>query len=142
MNQLDHVHRTQVHHQSCLLCGDENPLSLKLQFQRLKNGEVSTTFTGTPTLQGYQGILHGGVISALLDSAMTHCLFNQGIEAVTAEMKVRYLHEIPCDAELTLTASLISHRRGLYQVQAEVRMEEKPMAKSEGKFIIRRANLA
>ncbi|WP_051252369.1 PaaI family thioesterase [Ferrimonas kyonanensis] len=138
MNPLDRLDRTRVHHQFCVLCGDQNPLSLGLQFRAGENTEISTSFKGKSALQGYHGILHGGVIGALLDSAMTHCLFNQGIEAVTAEMKVRYLHEIPCDAELKLIARLVTQRKGLYRVQAEIRMAGKPMARSEGKFVIRR----
>jgi uncharacterized protein (TIGR00369 family) len=73
------------------MCGENNLFSLRLKFKPAPDGAVSTTFTGNSRLQGYDGIMHGGVISALLDSAMTNCLFQKGIEAVTAELRVRFV---------------------------------------------------
>lgn len=41
---------------------------------------------------------------ALLDAAMTHCLFRQGIEAVTASLKVRFVEPIPHATPLNIRA--------------------------------------
>jgi acyl-coenzyme A thioesterase PaaI-like protein len=35
-------------------------------------------------------MLHGGVISSILDGTMTNCLFAHGTVAVTAELRVRF----------------------------------------------------
>ena len=84
-------------HANCLLCGNRNPLSLGLSFHPGDCGDINATFQAHPRLQGYQGILHGGVSSALLDAAMTHCLFHQSIEAVTGDLHVRFLKSVPCN---------------------------------------------
>ena len=65
-------------HRACLLCGDTNPWSLGLAFEPDGEGGVRTTFEPHERLQGYDGLLHGGVAAALLDSAMTHCLIPPG----------------------------------------------------------------
>jgi len=52
-------------HDYCLLCGDKNPWSQQLSFTATDDGGVHATFQGRPELQGYDGILHGGVICAL-----------------------------------------------------------------------------
>ena len=81
-----------------MLCGDHNPLSLRLDFRPDAEGGVRADLQGGARLQGYDGILHGGVVAALLDAAMTHCLFHHGVVGLTAELRVRYLKPVPCDA--------------------------------------------
>jgi len=124
-------------HPHCLLCGDKNPWSLQLRFQANDDGDVIAQFKGRYVLQGYNGILHGGVIASLLDSAMTNCLFQQGINAVTGELNVRYRHSVPCDAELELRARVVSEKRPLFLVESELLMGSKIMAKATAKFMER-----
>ena len=101
------------------MCGENNLLSLKLRFEPVKNGEVFTTFQGNSRLQGYDGIMHGGVISALLDSAMTNCLFAHGHAAVTAELKVRFRHPVSTERPARVRAWIASSLRPLHELAAE-----------------------
>ena len=123
------------HHENCVMCGTENPHSLKLKFSSDNEGNVYTKFLGNPFLQGYPGILHGGVIGSLLDSAMTNCLFNKEIEAVTGELTIKFHQSIPCDARLDIKASIKSELNPLYIVQAIIQYKGKLMASSEAKFM-------
>jgi acyl-coenzyme A thioesterase PaaI-like protein len=129
---------TRFGHDNCIMCGKDNPLSLKLCFQKAEDGSVSTLFSSTPSLQGYKGIMHGGIIAALLDCAMTHCLFHHGVEAVTADLQVRYPHAIPCDAELVLRAVILSNKPPLYLLRAEATQHGRVMAWSKAKFLMLR----
>ena len=124
-------------HSRCLLCGESNPASLKLAFTLAQDGSVKARFECKPGLQGYDGILHGGVTASLLDAAMTHCLFHHGIKALTADLHVRYTHAIACDARLDLWAAITSRRPPLYQLRAEVSEEGRLMAWAEAKFLLR-----
>jgi len=128
-------------HLNCLLCGKDNPWSFGVKFYGQENGSVTGQFQSHANLQGYDGILHGGVITALLDAAMTHSLFHQGIEAVTGDMRIRFLHPIPCEALLDLKGHVVSERSRLYVVQAEIHLKERLMAKGEAKFMARVAPL-
>lgn len=127
-------------HSHCLLCGDQNPWSLKLAFESGQDGSVRAGFKAHPRLQGYQGVLHGGVIAALLDAAMTHCLFHHGIEAYTADLHVRYAHAIPCNARLSVWAAMVTNKAPLYRLRAEVSHNDCLMAWGDAKFLIRRGN--
>ena len=56
-------------HQSCVICGEkksDRELGTHL-YCREDEGVVSTTFTPTRVVQGYQGVMHGGMICSLLD---------------------------------------------------------------------------
>ena len=123
------------HHSNCLLCGLYNPWSLGVNFYAVDNDCICGEFQAHSKLQGYDGMLHGGVIAALLDAAMTHSLFHKGIEAVTGDLKVRFLHPILCDSLLKLKACVFSERSRLYVVKAEIFHERRIMAKAEAKFM-------
>ncbi|MBF0198208.1 MAG: PaaI family thioesterase [Planctomycetes bacterium] len=123
-------------HNHCCICGELNPRSLGLSFKELKPGFVSAKFSAFKELQGYEGMLHGGVISSLLDAAMTHCLFAAGIKAVTGDLHVRFLAPVPHEAELDLLAYMSSSLSPLFYLKSEIRVENKLVAKAEGKFML------
>ncbi len=60
-------------------------------------GVLHGHFHGSQQHQGYHGMVHGGVIAALADTAMTHCLFGHDICAFTAELLVRYRRPLETD---------------------------------------------
>ena len=124
-------------HEHCLLCGGLHPNSWGLRFTPDKNGEVSANFVAGNDLQGYDDMVHGGVICSLLDAAMTHCLFHQSIQAVTGDLHVRFLHPVVCGTLLELRARLVFACPPLYQLQAELRCDGQVMARAEGKFMRR-----
>jgi len=124
-------------HAHCLLCGERNPRSLGLQFRAGDSGIVRSRFEGNLELQGYDNTLHGGVIAALLDAAMTHCLFHHSIQALTGDLHVRYLHPVPSDAALDISARIEYSKASLYRMQAEIRVSGRVMAVAEGKFMRR-----
>ena len=73
----------------CFVCGEKNPSGLHLKFS-LHDGKVTTEFVPEKIHQGYKDIVHGGIISALLDEAMVKAAFMQGMPAVTAEITIRF----------------------------------------------------
>jgi len=121
-------------HQYCLLCGEDNPHSLGLRFTAQEDA-VTAHCQLEPRLQGYGGLLHGGIISSLLDAAMTHCLFHQGIQALTGELTVRFLAPVPIDAGVELSARLLSQRRGILQLEATLSIGSKIHARANAKFL-------
>lgn len=122
-------------HDNCLLCGKDNPYSLGLSFQTRADGSVETAFQGNGFLQGYKGILHGGVISSLLDCAMTNCLFSRNIRAMTGELIVRFRHPVAVDSLIGLRAWVLSSSPPLYRMRAELFKEDRVLAWAKAKFI-------
>ncbi len=125
-------------HRFCLMCGQENPLSFGLKFKKNDDGAVSTTFTGNCNLQGYTGVMHGGVLSALLDTAMAQCLLHQNIEAVTGELNVRYLEQVACDGTLDIKAWIDSSLPPLYHLKSQIRIGNKIVCKGKARFMQRK----
>jgi uncharacterized protein (TIGR00369 family) len=122
-------------HAHCVVCGQIWACGLGLRFVRLDDGSVEAAFACGEAHQGYDGILHGGIASALLDGAMTNCLFSYGVVAVTAEMSVRFHHPIEVGEALTVRARLLQRHRSLYVVRAEVARDRQVKASATGKFM-------
>ncbi len=125
-------------HQNCIICGSLNPNSLGLFFEMDSELSVIGYFKGKSGLQGYDDILHGGVISSLLDSAMVHCLSKLGIVGVTAELNVRFVDEIPIDRDLTIKAIMVENRGLIYKLISEIFLDGKIVARGRAKFVERR----
>ena len=125
----------QAAHPLCAVCGRAGECGLGLRFRLCEDGAVEAGFACPQRLQGYRGILHGGVTSALLDGAMTNCLFARGIAAVTAEMTVRFRHPIQLDQPLVVRASVTRCQPPLYIVTAQVMQTGQLMTTATGKFM-------
>ena len=69
-------------HARCVLCGSENPLGFRLRFQVREDRSVQVSFQCNELFQSYPGIIHGGVVAALLDAAMTCSGAREPSEAV------------------------------------------------------------
>ncbi|WP_282597464.1 ferritin-like domain-containing protein [Dickeya oryzae] len=83
-------------------------------FSEHPDGSVCADYTADHRHQGYTGLLHGGMTSTLLDAAMTHCLFMQGVQALTAELTVRFISPVCTGDKLMVCARLLGQRRGIY----------------------------
>lgn len=122
-------------HASCMVCGHLNSLGIKSH--ACTEESVSAHFEPDCTCQGYMGIMHGGMISTLLDAAMTHCLFQQGVEAVTASLDIRFIEPVPCNDSLRIDARLISQRHHIYYLDAELSVAGRALARASARFIPR-----
>jgi acyl-coenzyme A thioesterase PaaI-like protein len=122
-------------HPRCVVCSPANPLGLGQAFALQSDGSVESTFAGGEVWESYPGLLHGGVTAALLDGAMTNCLFAHGVEAVTAELRVRYRHPVAACGEMTTRASLVESHGRLHLLRAELRQAGQVKATALGKFL-------
>ncbi len=121
-------------HPCCLLCGTRHPQGLGLDFSVLPDGTVRAVFAGADRFEGYPDTLHGGILAALLDSAMTNCLFARGVVAVTARLHVRYLHPGRLQSSMEIEATLEGSRRSLHDLSARVRQDGKLVATATATF--------
>lgn len=103
----------------CFACGKDNPYGLHLTFTE-EGEDYVCRWTPCAHHQGWSRILHGGLVSTLLDETMTWRLVSRGINVVTAEMTVRLKTPTPLDCELTIRARMTSQRRRFYEVESEI----------------------
>ena len=122
-------------HSNCVVCDPANKRGLGLEFAVLEEGGVEAEFSCNRLFEGYPNFLHGGVVSSLLDGAMTNCIFSRGLVAFTAELNVRFLQPVATDTPATVRAWIDSYSRPLHVVKAEVRQDRRVKACAVGKFM-------
>lgn len=128
-----------THHGGCIVCGSRNRQGLKLSFQTCPDGSIEGRFPCRRLFQGYNGLLHGGVISAVLDSAMTNCLFAHGIIAVTGELTVRFLKPVLLADEALVQAKIKASLPPLHRMEASMSQKGRIVARATARFMERAA---
>ncbi len=132
----------------CFVCGPNNPMGLHLEFWE-EGDRYHTRFTPQPHHTGYGGILHGGLLTAVLDEVMGRFLWAQGIRAATAQMEVRWRRSarigeplecvgwveetrgrrIRCAAEArTASGDLVARASGAFMVMSEATLQAEEKA--------------
>lgn len=122
-------------HSHCVLCGAEHPQGLRLVFSTHADGHVEATFPCERLYQGYTGYLHGGVIAALLDGAMTNCLFAHGKAALTGELNIRFRKPVATSHPATVIAQIAKSLPPLFHMEATVCQNDQLMARATAKFM-------
>src|SRR5256712_11745023 len=103
----------------CFVCGQDNPIGLKLKFSRVGEG-VQADFTPSDLHAGYEGLVHGGILAALIDDAMANIWFARGQEAVTAKIEIRFRQEAKPGDRLLVSAEPAGSKGGLRIARATV----------------------
>lgn len=125
-------------HSRCVACGSPTGAAARLRFVVCEDGGVEGWFPPSPLHQGYDGILHGGVIATLLDAAMTNCLFAHGCSGVTADLHVRFRHPVVANLPSLVRARVERSLPPLFVLKAELFQTGRCHTTAVGKFMDRR----
>jgi len=104
----------------CFVCGEKNPNGLNLTFS-FREGKVVTEFILHKTYQGYKDIVHGGIISTLLDESMVKAALLQGIPVVTAEITVRFKNPLMVGEKAIVEAHITETNRKIIDTSATIK---------------------
>ena len=120
----------------CFACGSDNPIGLGLQFEFSGENKVKAEFIPGEVHQGFDGIMHGGLVSTLLDEAMAKVINMKGIRGVTAEMKTRFKHPVKIGINLVVSGILKDRYKKIIYTEAELKdTSGKLYARAEAKFM-------
>ncbi len=120
----------------CYVCGKMNPAGLAVDFEIDKDARsIRARFVPADIHQGFEGIVHGGILSALLDEAMAKLAFSLGISAVTAEMTIRFKSPAAPGDELTVSGRLTEETGKLIHADAKVERGVVVIAEAKGKLL-------
>jgi len=116
------------------VCSFGNGNGLHLEFDATDDGSVTATFQCDEAFEGYPGMLHGGVISLILDGAMGNCMFARGRATVTVEMTTKFRHPVVTGQQATVSARITRASHPLYLLEAEVIQDGKVKVAAKGKY--------
>ena len=123
----------------CFGCGTENPIGLHLHFERIGDA-AEANFSPIPEHQGWDGIVHGGILLTVRDETLAYAaLFTAGI-AVTAELKARLRRPAPLNETYRLRGEVTRQRLPLIEARATITdARGQLIAEASGKFMLTRA---
>jgi len=122
----------------CFVCGSRNPYGLKLNFQHDEGtGEIISKAVFPKHFQGWENVLHGGLISTVLDETMVKTVAHLGLKCVTAELNIRFKKPAMLDKEFTVKAKITENRKRLISAQSSiVDSDNVTVASATGKFVV------
>ncbi len=110
------------HH--CFGCGQLNEHGLRLELIPDPDGYgVFASFVPPARTEGYTGMVHGGIITTVLDEVMAWSLARHGIWAVTAQLTTRYRSPVELGQATTAIGFLTRDRGRVIEMRGEIRRD-------------------
>lgn len=130
MNVLPHTH-------SCFVCGESNSIGMNLRFET--DGQiVQTRFKPRAEHVGFKEVVHGGIITTLLDEIMVWaCAVRTKRFAYCAELTARFVAPLRPGEEVMAVGELVANRRDrIFEAKAEIKDSAgKLLANATGKYL-------
>jgi acyl-coenzyme A thioesterase PaaI-like protein len=110
---------------NCFVCGENNPRGLKVKFDvDPEKQAIRARFTFEPTYQGWDGVVHGGLICTLLDEAMANLVYHLEFNAIAASLEVRFKHPTPILQPLIVSGEITEVHKKLVKAKATLATED------------------
>lgn len=121
-------------HPHCVVCWDRHPFGLQVDYRVTGEHSVEGMFGCGKFYEGYENVLHGGIVSSLLDGAMASCLLAKGLEAYTVELKIRYRKAVETGVPATIRGQWLRSAGPIHLLHATIEQKGKVCASARAKF--------
>ena len=118
---------------NCFVCGKDNPVGLKMVFSYPEN-TARADFRLPVHFEGYDQIIHGGIVAAILDEAMAKVILHNNIKAVTVTITIDYKKPLNPDTDYRVTGTILDIKRKIIETAAEITGQDGVYARAEAKF--------
>lgn len=96
---------------------------------------VRGSFHADAWQQGWELVIHGGILATVLDEAMAYVLYYAGFQAVTARFEVRYRRPAQAGDDLMVEARMVKDGRKVSDVEAVLLRGSEVLAEASGRFM-------
>ena len=114
----------------CFVCGRRNPHGLYMTFYDNGRDEVSSNYTVPDEYQSYPGIVHGGVIAAMLDEVVARVAMIEDHHhfMLSVKLEVKYRLPVPTETPLKILGRIIRLRGRLGKAVGEIYLPDGKVA--------------
>jgi beta-phosphoglucomutase family hydrolase len=118
----------------CFACSQENPIGLKLK--PVHDGEkVTAEFTAGKFHQGWNDVVHGGILYTLLDEVTAYAMLCHGIElGVTAKSEIRFKQVAPINEPIQASAWVTKLTKRLVETKGVLTLKDNTVI-ADGNFL-------
>ena len=105
----------------CFVCGKDNPKGFKIQVRYLEAEMAAETELSLPKeFQGWADVIHGGILSTMLDELMAHAVWHFAGPGVTLSMEVRFHAPLKPDEPILVRGVLHTPNGSRRQAAGEI----------------------
>ena len=124
----------------CFICGMENPVGLHLHIYETGPGVVETTYIAPEHFQGYPGVLHGGIVGAIIDEISGRALMGGDPMnprfMFTARLEVKYRKNVPIGRPLKIIGKAVKSKSRSAEAWAGIYEAETGELLAEGSTLL------
>jgi acyl-coenzyme A thioesterase PaaI-like protein len=103
---------------ACIVCGPNHPHGLRIRYELAGDRSVAANWTPTPEWEGLRGVVHGGIISTVLDEAMAKAVAANECKALTGELRVRFRHQVQAGEKCQIKGWVVKRTKRLIETEA------------------------
>ena len=108
----------------CFACGEANPIGLKLE-PTYDGEKVSAEFTGREIHQGWDNMIHGGILYTLFDEVSAYAMLCNGFDlGVTAKSELRFKQVAPIKQPIKISAWVSRVTRRLVETKGVLSLKD------------------
>lgn len=125
-----------VDNKLCFVCGEKNEAGLKLKLRvDAGRGESASEVRFAERFQGWEGVVHGGLLATVLDEALVYAAGAKGFKTVTGEITVRFVKPARTGVEYKLKGRALEDKGRMILAESELTDGEGAVvAKASGKL--------
>lgn len=130
---------TALDNQYCFVCGRNNPRGLKIKVKYFPEEMAAETELALPReYQGWADVIHGGILSTLLDEMMAHAVWQFAGPGLTLSMEVRFYHPLKPDEAVRVRGVLTSANGRRRAAEAEMTRshDNRKIASAKSRFLL------
>lgn len=86
--------------------------------------------------EGWRGVVHGGILTTILDETMAYALFLEGYEGLTARMDLRYRSSVQQGDRLRVEARIVGRRSRVIDVHGVILRAGQVVVEGTARFMI------
>jgi acyl-coenzyme A thioesterase PaaI-like protein len=127
----------------CFVCGRDNPRGLRIKVKYFPDEMAAETRLALPKeYQGWADVIHGGILSTLLDEMMAHAVWRFAGPGVTLSIEVRFHHPLKPDEAILVRGVLAPGNSSRRSAQAEIIRESdsRRIASAKSRFLLIETN--
>jgi acyl-coenzyme A thioesterase PaaI-like protein len=123
----------------CFVCGQDNPRGLQIKVKLFPEEMAAETELALPReYQGWAKVIHGGILSTLLDEMMAQAVWHFAGPGLTLNMEVRFHHPLKPDEAIrvrgVLTAANGSRRTAVAEITRSC--DNRKIASAKSRFLL------
>ena len=112
----------QPNSEMCFVCGRSNPVGLYMHFHDDGQELVTSEYSVPDKYQGYPGIVHGGVLAAMLDEvvARVSMIGDPHHFMMSVRLEILYRNPVPVNTPLRIEGRIIRLRGRLGKAEGKI----------------------